>query len=146
MPYELTNPRFFPGNICGLAMETDENGRKVDTRYGVNLNHTDGCLIEHPGPGRIAIAYALGGTVDATSDVVRGLYLLNAGIAAHVVTELTSLLHRMDPEAAVRLVASLHHLIDPPYPAPVSEVVDVPVSPGDVLVASGVVDVDVVAA
>jgi hypothetical protein len=123
MPYEITNPRFFPGNISGLSMEHESTGRAVDTRYGVNLNDTDGCLIAHPQPDDITIAYAMGGTIDDTHDHVRALYLLNPGMAGVVVHDLAVLLHRCDPTGAVAVVDRLHRMVYPPATEPEAAIV-----------------------
>jgi len=113
---EVTNPRFFRGNISGLGMQKDENGRAVDTRYGVRIDYTDGCLIRHP-LDEITIAYAMDGMLeDGSGDRVRGLYLFSPDMAAHIITELTSVLLRADPAAAVSLVGRLTGMIAPPAP------------------------------
>src|ERR1044072_4939424 len=91
---ETTNPRFLPGSISGQAMTHDDNGRKVDTRYGIVVTGTDGCLIEHPVAGEITIAYAVGGVVDDTTDRVRALYHLPPAMVAPRVGELAGVLLR----------------------------------------------------
>jgi hypothetical protein len=113
---ETTNPRFLPGSISGQAMTHDDNGRKVDTRYGIVVTGTDGCLIEHPVAGEITIAYAVGGVVDDTTDRVRALYLLPPAMVAQVVGELAGLLLRADPVAAAAVVGRLADIISPPSP------------------------------
>jgi len=113
---ETTNPRFLPGSISGQAMTHDDNGRKVDTRYGIVVTGTDGCLIEHPVAGEITIAYAVGGVVDDTTDRVRALYLLPPAMVAQVVGELAGLLLRADPVAAAATVGRLADMVSPPSP------------------------------
>lgn len=118
MPYEIVNPRFFPGNISGLGMTKDENGRQVDTRVGVRIDSTDGCLIEHPLAGEITLAYAVDGRLENSTDRVRALWLLNPGMAAHIANELLSMLFRADPDAAVHLIDKLHDLMHPTHTTP----------------------------
>lgn len=130
---EITNPRFFPGNISGLGMQKEETGRAVDTRYGVHIDTTDGCLIEHPLAGEITIAYAVDGLLEGTMDRVRALYLLSPPITAHVVTGLTVLLLRADPAAAAALVGRLSDLVSPPSPAVEPESETIPAVPTDTL-------------
>jgi hypothetical protein len=113
---ETINPRFLPGSISGQAMTHDDNGRKVDTRYGIVVTGTDGCLIEHPVAGEITIAYAVGGVVDDTTDRVRALYLLPPAMVAQVVGELAGLLLRADPVAAAATVGRLADMVSPPSP------------------------------
>jgi hypothetical protein len=132
---EITNPRFFPGNISGLGLQKEETGRAVDTRYGVHPDLTDGCLIEHPLQGDITIAYAMDGLLEGTTDRVRALYLLSLPFTVHVITELTSMLLRADPSAATALVGRLTDAVNPP-PLPVEPETEqpVPASPTDTLV------------
>lgn len=139
---ETINPRFFPGSISGQAMTTDDNGRKVDTRYGVVIDDADGCLIEHPAAGEITIAYAINGTVDDTTDRVRALYLLTPAAAAQVIGDLTGMVLRADPVAAAAMVGRLHDMVAPPPPAEQPEEAP-PVT--DVLVAAAEPEEDLAA-
>lgn len=110
---ETTNPRFFPGNISGLGMTADDDGRKVDTRYGVHLDTTNGCLIEHPLAGDITLAYAVDGTLENTSDRVRALYLITPPMAAQIISELAGLLLRADPVITAALIGRMENMITP---------------------------------
>jgi hypothetical protein len=138
---ETANPRFLPGSISGQAMTHDDNGRKVDTRYGIVVTGTDGCLIEHPVAGEITIAYAIDGVVDETPDRVRGLFLLPPAVAAQMIGDLAGMLLRADPVAAAAMVGRLADIVSPPSP-PEQETqplaADVPVAsePGEGLAAA----------
>lgn len=132
---ETIDPRFFPGNISGLGMTSDESGRKVDTRYGVLADRTDSCLIAHPAPGDITVAYAIDGRLDGTLDRVRGLYLLSLPMAAQVVTDLVGLLARADRAATTALLHNLEERFAPPPPvasaiAPEEQLPPPPEAPG----------------
>lgn len=121
MPYEITNPRFFPGSISNRGLTETETGCTVDTTYGVNVAEAQGCLlIDHPAPGLATIALSIVGTVNGIGDTVRALYLVPPNNAAHITTQLVTMLTHVDAQAAALLIAQLR-AIGEALPQPASD-------------------------
>lgn len=168
MPYEneKLDPRFLPGSISGLGLEAapvqDPSAPEqmvVDTRYGIHLKKTDGCMIQHPAPGRFALAYSMEGTVGRTDEKARAMFILTPPMAALVARQLVEALSMRVPDYARELVEVLQQMVperspvaDPPLvpaterdepeesPGEASPPEDEPqdaVTPKDVLVATG---------
>lgn len=167
MPYEneKLDPRFLPGSISGLGMEaapvqdlSAPEQMVVDTRYGIHLKKTDGCMIQHPAPGRFALAYSMEGTVGRTDEKARAMFILTPPMAALVARQLVEALSMRMPDYARELVEVLQQMVpersqveDPPLvPAardesgespgeasPPEAESQEPLTPKDVLVATG---------
>jgi hypothetical protein len=107
MTFLTTDPRFFPGSISGFGMEYTPEGRVVDTRYAVNLDQIDTCLIEHQ-PGQPAYALALSGTVGDTADRARCIFLLTPEGAGVLVDRIVGLAGIISPVYAREIAAKIN--------------------------------------
>ncbi len=125
MTYTIDNPRFLPGNISGRGMENTENGRVVDTRFAVEIDFIDGCLIEYPTAGHPMYALALAGTIGGTSERARCVYLLAAEGAGVLIERIVSLAGMIGPEFTQSLLERVDrlHRATPPAHEPRAEAI-----------------------
>jgi hypothetical protein len=102
------------GGIVGPGGPFDENAVVVDASEAVLLEHVNVCLVEAARRGvwddKPALAMALEGRINQSSDRAEITYFFNEDGAAALISQLVGLAVRIGPEFAERLMERLADL------------------------------------